>query len=228
MKVKYIQVDVREEINSKNWTKPDFRQAEYVLKYRPYIIIFESACNDTPNTIYNKYSCKNKPLGLVRKKQEDYKRASKTPGNGDAVSDIKLWDNIIELWKKGHNVYVYNADGPNKLRAEFFQVWKYMYPCALKNWLWWVRIYLREKYMAKNIRWILEQHKHKEKLVVAIFLQSFHWTHVKFLLTNPSKKQIWQYYFSRFREVTPKDINQKIREQNKVFYKYWKIISDFV
>ena len=227
MKIKYVQIDVREEINSKNWTKPNFRQAEYVLKYRPDVIIFESACNNTPNTIYNKYSCQNKPIELIRKMQKDYQKASLTPGNGDALSDIKLWDNIIKLWKEDYDVYIYNVDGPDKLRKEFFQVWKYMYPCALKNWLWWVRIYLREKYMADNIRWILDHYKNDQKITIAVFLQSFHWKHVQFLLTNPSKKQIWQYYFSKFKEVTPKDITQNIKNQNKVFYKYWNKISDF-
>lgn len=227
MKIKYIQVDVREEINSKNWIKPDYRQAESVLKYRPDILIFESACSKTPNTIYNKYSCQNKPLDLIRKKQDRYKKTSMVPGNGDALSDIKLWDNIIKLWNEGHDVLIYNVDGPERLRTEFFQVWKYMYPCALKNWLWWVRIYLREKYMVKNIRWVLEKHKDRGRLTIAIFLQSWHWKHVKFLLTNPSKKQIWLYYFNSFKEISPENITQKIKEQNKVFYKYWNSISDF-
>jgi hypothetical protein len=73
----------------------------------------------------------------------------------------------------------------------------------------------------------LERHKNKEELIIAVFLQSFHWTHVKFLLSNPSKKQIWQYYFSKFREVKQENITQKIKEQNKIFYKYWNGISDF-
>ena len=226
MKIKYIQVDCREEMNSR-WTEPDFRQAEAVLKYKPDIIIKESACNNTPETIYNKYNFGNKPIKLVREKQKWLKKVSNVPGNGDALSDIKQWDNIVKLWSMGHNVLIYNTDGPDKLRTEFFQVWKYMYPCALKNWLWWVRIYLREKYMAENVRWVLKRNENKEKLVILVFLQNFHWIHVKFLLTDPSKKQIWKYYFNRFKEITPKNITQKIKEQNRVFYDYWKKVSDF-
>lgn len=227
MKIKYIQVDVAEEINSKGWTKPDLRQAEYVLKYKPDIIIFELGADKTPDTIYNKYSVKDKPLKLVKERQKWLKKVSKNPGNGDAISDVISWDNIMKVWSEGHNILIYNADSSNELRKEFFEVWKYMYPSALKNWLWWVQIYLREKYMAKNIKWILEKNKDKEKLVIAIFLQSFHWKHVKFLLTNPPKKEIWEYYFSKFKEVNINSIGNKIKKENKVFYKYWVKMSDF-
>jgi hypothetical protein len=227
MKIKYIQVDVREEINSKNWSKPDYRQAEYVLKYKPDIIIFESPMNKTSDTIYNKYSCDEKPLKIIQKYKKELIKNSKKPGNGDALSDIRLFDNIMALWKTGHNVLIYNVDAPNELRAEFFEVWKYMYPSALKNWLWWIRIYLREKYMVKNIQWILEKNKNKDSLTVAIFLQGWHWKHVKFLLSDPTKNEIWKYYFSKFKEVNEKNITEKVKKENKVFYKYWLKMSDF-
>lgn len=227
MKIKYIQVDVKEEINSKNWSNPDYRQAECVLKYKPDIIIFESPVNKTPDTIYNKYSCSKKPFDLVQKYKKELIINSKKPGNGDALSDIRLFDNIMTLWKKGHNVLLYNVDGPDDLRREFFEVWKYMYPSSIHNWLWWIRIYLREKYMSKNIQWILNKNKDKKNIVIAIFLQSWHWKHVKFLLSNPSKNEIWKYYFSRFKEVNKKNIAEKIRKENKVFYKYWVKMSDF-
>lgn len=227
MKIKYIQADVREEINSIKWSEPDYRQAESVLKYKPDIIIFESAVSKTPDTIYNKYSCDKKPLNLVQKYKNDLIKNSKKPGNGDALSDVKLFDNIMTLWGMGHNVLLYNVDGPNDLRREFFEVWKYMYPSALKNWLWWVRIYLREKYMAKNIKWILEKNKNKGNITIAIFLQRWHWLHVRFLLSNPTKSEIWSYYFARFKEVNEKNIAEKIKKQNKVFYQHWAKMSDF-
>ena len=81
--------------------------------------------------------------------------------------------------------------------------------------------------MAKNIKWVIEKNKNKEKLTIAIFLESFHWEHVKFLLKNPSKEKIWQYYFGKFKEVNQKNIAKKIKEKNIVFYKYWNKISDF-
>ena len=227
MKIKYIQVDCHEEINTPGWIKPDLRQAECVLKYKPDIIIFELGADKTPDTIYNNYSPKDKPLKLVKERQKWLKKVSKKPGNGDAISDVVLWDNITKVWNEGHNILIYNTDGSDELRKEFFEVWKYMYPCALRNWLWWVQIYLREKYMTKNIQWILEKNKDKESLVVVIFLQSFHWKHVSFLLKNPSKKEIWEYYFSNFKEVNKSNITEKIKKENKVLYKYWQKISDF-
>jgi len=228
MKIKFIQVNCREEINTKNWKGLDLRRAQYVLKYKPDIIIFENASNHKdPDTIFNKYSCENKPIKLVRENQDFLKKVSKIHGNGDVLSDVLMWDNIVKLWNEGHNVLLYDIDGPDDLRREFFEVWKYMYPCATKNWLWWVRIYLREKYMAENVKWILEKNKSKENLKIAVFIESFHWIHVKFLLKNLSKKQIWEYYFKKFKEVDTKNISQKIKEQNKVFFKYWKKISDF-
>jgi hypothetical protein len=228
MKIKFIQVNCREEINTPHWDGPDYRRAQYVLKYKPDIIIFESANdNKDPSTVFNKYSCESKPVKLVHAYIKNLRKEAGVPGNGDAASDIPLWENILKLWGKSHNVLLYNVDGSTELRGEFFEVWKYMYPCATKNWLWWVHIYLREKYMVRDIEYVLNQHKNKEKLTVAIFLESFHWEHVKFLLKKPSKKQIWEYYFKRFKEVTRKNIGKKIHDNNKVFYKYWERISDF-
>lgn len=227
MKIKYVRADVREEINAYKWSEPDYRQAECVLKFRPDIVIKESPMDKTPDTIYNKFSCKDKPFNLVAEHRKYLIKNSKVVGNGDALSDVKLIDNIASLWKEGHDVLIYNVDAPNVFRKEFFEVWKYMYPSALKNWLWWVRIYIREKYMAKNIAWILEKHKDKEKVTIAIFLQNWHWRHVKFLMGNPTKNEIWKYYFARFKEVNQKNITEKIKKENKVFYKYWMKMSDF-
>lgn len=81
--------------------------------------------------------------------------------------------------------------------------------------------------MANNVQWILRNYKGKENPTVLIFLQSFHWDHVKFLLKNPSKKAIWNYYFGKFSEINKSDIAIKIEGLNKVFYKYWKKFSDF-
>ena len=103
MGIKFIQVDCKEEINTKNWRSPDYRQAEVVLKHKPDIIIFEKANNGkTPNTIYNRYSCKNKPIQLVRKHQKWLKEKSKE--YGDAASGISMWDNIIKLWSEDHKI----------------------------------------------------------------------------------------------------------------------------
>ena len=117
---------------------------------------------------------------------------------------------------------LFNVDAPKELRSEWFDVWNNMYPCALKNWLWWVPIFIRERIMAKNICHILENYKEKENPKILIFLQSFHWRHVKFLLSEPSKDKIWEYYFGKFDRISKEHISEKIKKLNKTYYKYWK------
>ncbi|MBL7036747.1 hypothetical protein ISR94_02800 [Candidatus Microgenomates bacterium] len=223
MKYKFIQVNCIEGDNI------DLRQAESILKYKPDIVLLEYPNNNkTPNTIYNSYKPNNKPLHLIKEQQKRLQRHIKTMPW--VKSDIVMWENIEKLWKMNHQVLVYRTDAPNKLTNEWFEVWNHMYPCAKRNWLWWVQIYLREKYMAKNTKWILDNIKVKDKkeLTVLVFLQSFHWRHVKFLLKDPSTEKIWNYYFGKFPQVNKNNISEKIKNLNMVFYKHWVKISDFV
>ena len=218
LKPRFIQIDCRE-IN-----KLDLRQARAVLKYKPDIIILEYPNNKkTPDTIFNKYTPANKPLkNLPKFSKETF------VVNPWVKSDVVMWNNIAYLWtKEKRQALVYSVDAPSELVREWFYVWENMYPCALKNWLWWTIIYLRECYMAKNVRWILSRYQLKKRPTVLIFLQSFHWEHVKFLLRNPSAKQIWNYYFGKFDNLRPSIVAQTLKKQNKIFYKHWKIISDF-
>lgn len=220
MKGTFIQVDCIE------GKKLDPKQAKAVIKYKPDIILLEySDEGKTPDTIFNKYTTENKPWRLL---EEQIKRLKKhaviTPW---IKSDILMWRNVSKLWRSGHEVKVYRIDAPRDLVGEWNEVWRNMYPSARKNWLWWVRIYLREKYMAKNIEWIFSKYKLKDDSTILVFLQSFHWEHVQFLLTNPLRDEIWKYYFGNFPEVSQTTIAEKIKSNNKVFYKYWKRVSDF-
>ena len=218
LKPRFIQVDCRET------NKLDLRQAKAVLKYKPDIIILEYPNNKkTPDTIFNKYAPANKPLKKLPKFSKETFAM-----NPWVKSDVVMWNNVVYLWKKKERqVLIYQIDAPSELVSEWLLVWNNMYPCALKNWLWWVRIYLRERYMAKNVQWVLSQYKLKKRPTILIFLQSFHWEHVKFLLRNPSKKQIWDYYFGRFNNLQPSVVARTLRKQNKIFYKHWKMISGF-
>lgn len=221
MKPKYIQFDCRET------DKLDLRQANAVLKYNPDIIILEYPNNNkTPDLIFNKYDALKKPKDLVKK------RLKKFPDEILKIqpwvrADTIMWENIADLWAKDLQVFIYAVDAPNELTSECLDVWKHAYPCVKKNWLWWVKIYLRERIMANNVQWILHNYKGKENPTTLIFLQSFHWDHVKFLLKNPNKEKIWNYYFGKFPEINRSDIAIKIQSLNKVFYKYWNKFSDF-
>ncbi len=220
MKPKYIQVNCKEEKGI------DMRQAEAALKYKPDIILLEYPNpNKTPNTIFNKYKPKDKPFYLVKKQQENLKEVQRTMPW--VKSDIVMWENISWLWRQGHQVFVYNVDASSELTSELYEIWKNKYPNIKKNWLWWVRIYLRESIMTKNIQWILDNYKERKDPTILVFLQSFHWDHVKFLLKNPSKDKIWDYYFEKFSEVSKDNIEGKIKDLNKVFYKYWIRFADF-
>jgi hypothetical protein len=222
MNPKYIQVDCPET------NEVSFAQAEAVTKYKPDIIILEYTNNNpTPDTPYNNYPSDNKPLDLIGKQKENLQKASKT--DAWAASDIAMWNSIARLWQEGKNCLVYRCDAPHELTSEWHtSVWKNMWPCVLHNWVWWVQIYLREKYMATNVAWILCHYKEKENPTILVFLQSFHWRHTKFLLKNPTKEEEWDYYFGkRFPDITLQEVNGSIPKLNKVFYKYWNKVSRF-
>ncbi len=74
----------------------------------------------------------------------------------------------------------------------------------------------------------MNKHSNIENSMVLVFLQDFHWKHVKFLLSKPSVNEIWEYYFGKFTcEINIANIAEKIKMLNPVFYKYWKKYSDF-
>ncbi len=221
MKPIYFQFDCKES------NELDLRQANAVIKYKPDIIILEYPNNNkTPDSQFNNYSALKKPKKLVRGRLKEFsKEVLKI--HPWVKADTIMWKNIVNLWEKNHQIFVYTVDAPNELTREWLEVWSHMYPCAEKNWLWWVKIYLREKIMAKNIQWILDNYQKKETPKILIFLQNFHWDHVKFLLNKPTKKEIWNYYFGNFPEIDKQSIGLRISKLNKLFYKYWQEISDF-
>ena len=164
-------------------------------------------------------SCLNKPLKKVDEIIKNLKiSAKKYPY---ALSDIVVWENIKSLWQQGVNTQIYNVDSPDSLRrGNIFDKEKYSF--AVKKWLFWVFLYLREIYMTKNIKTVLDTYSLKKNPIVLIFLQSVHWEHVQYLLSNPSKDNIWQYYFGRFKYIKPtKEIGREIRKNSKVLGYYW-------
>ena len=207
----------------------DLRQAKAVSKYKPDIILFEAPnYGKTPGTIYNVFKPKNKPLKNIDKHKQMLRRVSKTAPW--VLSDIYVYDNILTLWKKGHDIKLYNIDGPRELLKINLNVdlnKKSKPERRGTNLMWWVRIYLREKIMTKNVNWILTHSNTENDKVALAFIQKFHWKNIQFQLKNPSKNKMWNYYFGDFKDLTPKNINSKIKTENKQLYKYWKRLSDF-
>lgn len=202
--------------------KADLRQAEAVLKHRPDIIIFEmpQGSSSGPGTIFNRYSCSNKPIEKVDEIIKGLKvSAKKYPY---ALSDVAVWGNIKILWKQGVNVQIYNVDAPDRMRREFSLFAKQGYPAVRKDWFFWAYLYLRDTYMARNIKQALDGYSKKKNPTVLIFLQSIHWKHVQFLLTNPTKEKIWEFYFGKFPKIESNMIESQIKERSKILGDYWK------
>jgi hypothetical protein len=82
--------------------------------------------------------------------------------------------------------------------------------------------------MANKIKIILNQYKDKKNPTILIFLQSFHWKHVKFLLSNPSKYSIWKFYFGRFKKLNNKNIRIFINAENKILSRHWNSSINFL
>jgi hypothetical protein len=221
MKPKYIQVNCNET------DKLDWRQARAVTKYKPDIIILEYPNNQkTPGLPFNKYKALEKPKEMVKKRLKEFpKEVIKI--HPWVRTEPTMWKNVANLWAKGHQVLVYAVDAPHELTGEWLEMWRHAYPCIKKNWLWWVQIYLRERIMANHLQWILKHYKEKQEPMTLIFLQDFHWEHVKFLLKNPTRDKIWDYYFGKFPDVNRNNIAREIKKLNQVFYRYWRNFSDF-
>ncbi len=211
--IRFIQVDCLES------SKLDLRQANAVLKYRPDIILFE-APNDGRHIGYsfNRYSPSKKPKTELEILKEGLLEAAKrTPW---VKSDLHTWENINTLWAGGRNTLVYRIDGPYGLvRAHFLPskagVINYKDP------IWWARILLRDMYMARHTKKILDGVTTEKQITVLACVQKFHWQHVKFLLENPTQEQVWQLYFGRFKTLTPEGITVLLKKNNMTLYRYW-------
>jgi hypothetical protein len=145
------------------------------------------------------------------------------------ASDIVVYDNIVRLWREGHDVKLYNVDGPSDLLHEtIHHGWNRTSRPRRRgvHFLWWVYIYLRERPMADNVIQATKEIPHDA--TVLVFLEKFHWLHVQFLLTKPSKKDIFSYYFEAFGGTTT-TLNKRVYNcGNKTLVKYWRKYSDFV
>jgi hypothetical protein len=177
MAVKFIQISCRES------KRIDPRQAKAVLKHKPDIIIFEYPQeNKTPDTIFNKYLPDKKPKKEVEKIIKMFKMAGKQyPW---VLSDIKVFKNIQKLWSQGKQVYLYFIDAPREItshRLDEHSKSSKPFPKIEKYEWWWKQMEDREKYMAKHLKWVLKKHKNQNPKIL-VFLEKFHWVHVKSLL----------------------------------------------
>ncbi len=207
----------------------DLTQAEAVLREKPDVIILEAPADSEkdPSTIFNNYEVYEKPIEMVLEYQKNLRESSSK--FKWVESDIFLYENIVKLWKEGHNVDIYRVDAPAELlKLSTDSTWPgYRMTEPLRKGVefkWWVYVYIRETIMTKNIRFILEVPRYSDRKIL-IFLQKFHWDNVRFRLEN-NEDDIFSYYFSDFKDVNKININDKVQElENDILYKYWNKVK---
>lgn len=207
--------------------KIDLRQANAVLRYKPTLIFFESP--GPAESTFNKYKPKEKPIQEFNELIQKLKKAGKEyPW---VKSDVHTFNNIKKLWDEGHDVKLYPIDGPSELLCvdlkKFSKAGKAQPERRGTHFAWWVRIYLREKIMTQSVRKILQGVEEGSNEKVLAFVQKFHWKNVQFQLTNPTKEEMYIYYFGAFKDINPQSIGMKVKDTNPILYKYWKKYSDF-
>jgi len=209
------------QVNCEEGGRVDLRQARVVSRYKPDVIFFElPAEQNSFLENFNRRSPGQKPWKEIEKiKRNLCRTAKKVPY---ALSDVYVWENIEKLWRAGHDVLLYNVDAPKELRFHGYKRYRKVPYAVARRQLWfWEYLYVRERIMAQNIERILKRFRQKKSLVIAVFLQSIHWKHVQFLLTNPSRQSVWKYYFGRFPHLNKLDLENKIKNEDRILYKYW-------
>lgn len=205
----------------------DLRQADAVLRHKPDTIFCEAPSIEYgASLVFDPRKSIKEQESKLRKVARSLKKVSKKyPW---VISDIKMYENTLELLKRGHKIRMYNIDAPSDLLQEtIINKWNLMEKPRRRgsHLLWWSYIYLRERMMSKNMQPLINDEGDK---TVLVFMQKFHWLNVKFLLSNPTKDEIWEYYFGRFKNIDRQNISEILKEKNKILYKYWLRHSDFL
>jgi len=205
----------------KHTVRQSLRKAKAVLEYKPDIILFEYPMNGkTPETVFNQYSPVRKPRKRMEEWKNSFRQKELLKVHPWLKGDIKILENIERLWREGQQVMLYTIDAPVELTSQMFWAGKDkdVWPC-------WVINFLREQCMIKNLNYVEKKHQSKENPKVLVFMGNWHWANIKFLRKNPSKKEMWDRYFGKFRELEPGNIENKIKEKSKVLFKYWRKLS---
>jgi len=172
---------------SKHTVQNSLKKARAIKKLKPDIVIFEYPKDSEPGIYYNKFSPNKKPLVKFNKvKQGLTKGARKHPW---LAGDVKIFEEIENLWSSGKQVLLFNMDGPRELTVLCDKIVKSQNRFHFDVWN-----YCREQYMIKTIKQVRAKHP-KAKIIV--LCHNSHWESIKFLLSNPSKQAIKKYYFAR-------------------------------
>lgn len=215
-KLKLIHID-----EPKHTVQNSLRKARAVLEYRPDIVLFEYPMRDrTPETIFNRYSPTKKPWRKLEEWKNSFMDEDLLKIHPWLKGDIKILENVEKIWREGQQVMVYRVDAPVELTSQMLWAGKDrdVWPC-------WVTNFLREQYMFRNLRYVEQNYKFKKHPKALVFMANSHWENISFLRKNPSKKEVWDRYLKRFKGITPENIKDKIKNKNKVLFKYWRRLS---
>lgn len=216
MRLKLIHID-----EPKHTVQNSLRKARAVLEYRPDIVLFEYPMRGrTPETVFNRYLPTKKSWGKLEEWKSSFMDEDLLKIHPWLKGDIKILENVEKVWREGHQVMVYRIDAPVELTSQMFWAGKDkdIWPC-------WVVNFLREQFMLRNLKYVERNYRFKKNSRTLVFMANSHWENLRFLRKNPSKKEIWDRYFKRFKEITPENIEDKIKSKNKVLFKYWRKLS---
>ncbi|MBT4804712.1 hypothetical protein HON71_00920 [Candidatus Woesearchaeota archaeon] len=181
------------------------KKAEAILNHKPEIILFEMPEGSIPD--FNKYEALEKPKQLILEWEASLKKSSKMyPWLKSEILVVKA---INQLWNSGHQVLIYEIDGPQELTS--LAIREEITKKGIMNQVW---NFLRELYMVEKIK----KHIQDDKKIL-VFLHDFHWNNVQFLLTNPSSKRIFNYSFRRSGYDNPQQVRDLI--ENKMLLTFW-------
>ncbi len=190
----------------KHTLRVSIKKANEILKIKPDIILFEYPQDSEPGTFYNRFLPSKKPMKRFEKlKQSLRKSARKYPW---LIGDVKIFEAIEKLWCKNKQVLLFNMDGHSELTALCDRI-----VMSRNRLLFDVWNYLREQHMIKTIRKVRNEFPRSK---IVIICHNSHWRNIEFLLRNPSKKEINDYYFSRIDEYIKFDL-----KKYKILQKYW-------
>ncbi len=198
------------------------KKAEEISRIKPDAVLFEYPVPERYSlSEFNNFSPKEKPKQRIEAWKRSYANYSeKYPW---LKSEYKIIEAIEQLWNEGKQAFLFEIDGPIELTS----IGKTK--DSLKGLQIVVWNYIREKYMVENIRNIekfLDKKIGKESIAL-VFCHDTHWKNIQFLLENPSKNEVQEYYFSQRGIISIKEIESELKDKNGLLYKFWKLKTDF-
>jgi|SRR3989338_1031884 len=156
------------------------KQAKQILKIKPDVILFEFPQESKPGSDYNRFLPKNKPYEKFNATKKGFRKISKLyPWS---TGEIAILEAIETLWKQGHQVLLFNMDGPQEITRLCDQTDFNKTPLLFE-----IINYFREQHMIRTIKKIQRRYPSKKIIVLC---SNWHWKRLQFLLRTRNKNKI--------------------------------------